>query len=170
MSARVSSGKDSNQSFATPDDFMAAVVERFGPIVFDLAADETNTKHPLFWSKEDDSLSQNWTTFGRAGNSWLNCPFRVIQPWAAKCQKHARDISILFLTPSSMANWYLDHVAGVADVYELAGRLSFDGLNAFPKDCRLSHFHPGATGKLSVWRWRDDSILHEWMPRAGRCV
>ena len=47
-------------------------------------------------------------------------------------------------------------------MYELSGRLCFDGKNVFPKDCRLSHFWPGATGKACIWDWQRDVIAHEW--------
>lgn len=42
---RVTSGEDSKQDYATPDDFIRAVEARFGPIQFDLAAHSGNKKH-----------------------------------------------------------------------------------------------------------------------------
>ncbi len=98
------------------------------------------------------------------GLQWLNCEFADVGPWAAKCALEAkRGANIALLTPAVLANWYRDHIAGVADVYELSGRLSFDGKNVFPKDCRLSHFWPGATGKLCIWEWATDKIHREWV-------
>ncbi len=113
-----------------------------------------------------DAFAHNWhtlhATFG-AGPLWNNCEFSDITPWATKHAFEAkRGANSLLLTPAVFANWYRDHIAGIADVYELSGRLNFDGTNVFPKDCRLSHFHPAATGKICIWEWSSDTIHVEW--------
>lgn len=98
------------------------------------------------------------------GLGWLNCEFADIDPWADACVWNLREDGArsLLLTPAVFAGWHTAHVVGVADVYELAGRLCFDGKSPFPKDCRLSHFHPAATGKVCIWDWRRDVIVAEW--------
>ena len=50
MGARISTGKDNKQDYATPADFMAAVTARFGPIAFDLAAHASNAKSPNYFA------------------------------------------------------------------------------------------------------------------------
>ena len=50
MGARISTGKNNKQDYATPADFMAAVMKRFGPIAFDLAAHAGNTKSPNYFA------------------------------------------------------------------------------------------------------------------------
>lgn len=45
---RVTSGEESKQDYATPDDFIKAVESRFGPIQFDLAAHASNKKHERY--------------------------------------------------------------------------------------------------------------------------
>jgi hypothetical protein len=47
---RVTSGTESKQDYATPDSLIAAVVKRFGPISFDLAAHAGNKKHPRYFA------------------------------------------------------------------------------------------------------------------------
>ena len=56
MGARISTGKDNKQDYATPADFMAAVTARFGPIAFDLAAHAGNTSPNGFMANESRSL------------------------------------------------------------------------------------------------------------------
>ncbi len=48
---RVTSGKDSKQDFATPENFLREAVEkRFGPVAFDLAAHAGNAKHERYFA------------------------------------------------------------------------------------------------------------------------
>jgi hypothetical protein len=47
---RVTSETESKQDYATPDSLIAAVVKRFGPISFDLAAHAGNKKHPRYFA------------------------------------------------------------------------------------------------------------------------
>jgi hypothetical protein len=228
---RISSGEDSKQDYGTPDAFLAFVVERFGPIEFDLAAHQLNKKHARYLAPEFfiekfdpdpgkkfdsaavvkslikrgaidgeaaeavlravigktkclikvknhdtkpyalDAFKQSWSelsrkfaTKGLPGLLWLNCEFSDIDPWAERCKQEAeRGANILLLTPAAVgSNWYRDHVAGNADVYKLNGRLCFDGKNVFPKDCILSHFHPGLQHTQNVWEWRKNKIWHSW--------
>jgi hypothetical protein len=50
MGARISTGKNNKQDYKTPDDLMEAVVRRFGPIAFDLAAHAGNTRSPNYFA------------------------------------------------------------------------------------------------------------------------
>lgn len=47
---RVTSGRGSSQDQATPEDFIGAVVRRYGSIEFDLAAHAGNTKHARYFA------------------------------------------------------------------------------------------------------------------------
>lgn len=49
---RISTGEDSKQDYRTPEDFMAAVVKRHGPIAFDLAAHRGNKQHANYFAPE----------------------------------------------------------------------------------------------------------------------
>jgi hypothetical protein len=233
---RVTSGEDSKQDYGTPDDFLKPVVERFGPIQFDLAAHQLNTKHERYFAPEWfvekydpdpkkkfdgaavvkslikrgaldeeaadavlravtgktkceirvknhdkkpyalDAFKNSWAELSRKfhtgsnpGLLWLNCEFSEIEPWALRCRSEAElGANVLLLTPAAVgSNWYRDNVAGYADVYELNGRLCFDGKNVFPKDCILSHFYNGATLTKYVWEWRKNKIWHSWASNKG---
>ena len=215
-------GSLSKQDYCTPDDFLAVVAPRFGPISFDLAAHAGNKKHERYFAPPEfhfvlpaddltwdhvvmdaarmmagynnidevnagifeaeekgdkvhvtvengdpnavalDSLKQDWHKL--EGLLWLNCEFKDISPWAEKCgEEAAQGAHVLLLTPAQVgANWYRDHIAGLADVFFLNGRLSFDGKNPFPKDCMLSYYYPEASGTQYVWDWKSNKVLHRW--------
>lgn len=145
----------SRQDYETPKCFIDPVVDRFGPLSFDLAASASNTKAPRFFSVEDNSLIQKWCEIG--GTLWLNPPFDNISPWAEKCAIESRRGSkILFLTPASIgANWFRDFVHRRSLVIALNGRIPFDPKNptwGYPKDCMLSCF--GFDPGFEVWTWR----------------
>lgn len=153
---------ESRQDFETPNDFMAAVVKRFGTIDTDLAASPANAKAQHFVTKEDNSLTRPW--YRMAGLCWLNPPFENITPWAQKCAasscEYCQDgrlhagAKILFLTPASVgSNWFSSFVHGKALVLALNGRLTFKGCpTPYPKDCILSCY--GFTPGFEVWKWK----------------
>lgn len=145
----------SKQDYSTPPDFMQAVLGRFGPISFDLAASEDNAKHPSFYSIADNSLVQPWHKI--PGTSWLNPPFDLIAPWAEKCAAECRlGARILFLVPASVgSNWFRDHVHRHAFVLALNGRIAFDPNNptwGYPKDCMLAGYGFGVG--FDTWTWK----------------
>lgn len=141
----------SKQDYATPPEFIAAVEAMFGPIAFDLAASADNTKAPRFYSEADDSFTKPWHLI--EGLLWLNPPFGNIAPWAAKCHAEAElGARIAFLVPASVgSNWYRNSIHKRHLVLFLNGRICFDGVNGFPKDCMLVMF--GMPAGFEVWRW-----------------
>lgn len=145
------------QDYATPADFIAAVANRFGPIVTDLAASLANTKAAKFYDREVDSLSQPWAERDPFGNLWLNPEFRDIGPWARKCREESahRDGLIFLLTPASIGTeWFASHVHRSALVLGLSPRIAFEGCaDPYPKDLMLSVFGKATSG-FDVWRWR----------------
>lgn len=144
----------SRQDFPTPDDFIQAFIQRFGPISYDLAADDTNTKCPSGWfDKVNDSLERDWHKL--PGNLWLNPPYEKIEPWAFKCAEESRfGAKIFMLVPASIgSNWYRDYVEPYAYTLALNPRLSFDGKHPYPKDCLLACYLHGFTG-FQTWEWK----------------
>lgn len=143
----------SKQDYKSPSDFMLALTKRFGPISYDLAADETNYQHALYYDLEDDSLKQDWHKL--SGWLYLNPPFDRIEPWAAKCaEESVMGANILFLVPASIGSeWYRNYVQFNAVTLSLNPRLCFDGKAPYPKDCMLCVFCAGLYG-FNVWKWK----------------
>jgi phage N-6-adenine-methyltransferase len=142
----------SKQDYSTPDDFFNACIDRFGPFTWDLAATVNNSKCPYWITPETDSLKTAWDM---PGNLWLNPPYANIEPWVNKCkQESAMGASIFVLLPASVgSDWFRWHVNGYAYVLALNPRLSFDGKNAYPKDCMLLVYRDGVHG-FDVWKWK----------------
>ncbi len=163
--ARVSSGPDSKQDYKTPADFMEAVIARFGPITFDLAAHAGNTQSPNYFAPCTgpegplpfdpeaygiDAFDHPWaslstSTFRRHGFMgllWNNCEFNDIVSWASRHRDESKKgANSLLLTPASVgANWFSDLIAPYADTYLLKPRLAFIPGQTYNKDCMLSHF------------------------------
>ncbi len=136
---------------------MAAARRRFGHLAWDLAAHKDNAQCRCYISEKENSLSVDWHDLAtREDWLWLNPPFDNIAPWAEKCTfESARGAKILFLVPASVGSlWYHDHVHNKAMVYALTGRMSFDGVAPYPKDCILCAYGYGAAG-FTTWKWRE---------------
>lgn len=167
----------SKQNYRTPDDFRAALRKRFGIIKFDLAAEPDNTLVPdRFYTKEQNSLIQQWYKIEGEGWLFLNPEYADIETWAAKCAaESALGARILFLTPASIgSNWFKQWALPSAVVIGLNGRLCFienwqttiDPASvkrgdpqfyktepSYPKDLMLSAFCNGLTG-FQTWTWK----------------
>lgn len=145
----------SKQDYGTPTDFLAAVVARFGPLSWDLAASPSNAVCYHHFSEADDSLSRSWEL---QGNLWLNPPFARIEPWARKCRESTGPARrILLLVPASVGSeWFARDVHGHALVLALRPRLTFVGCDAcYPKDLMLSVYSTALSDRpaFDTWRW-----------------
>lgn len=152
----------SKQDFATPRPFLRALEAKLGIKAFDwdLAAHAKNAICEQYISPKQDSLSVAWTSL--KGWLWLNPPFADITPWAKKCAEEAPlGCRIALLTPASVGSaWFRDYVHGRARVLFLGPkRLSFDGINGYPKDLILSIYAsagPPPPG-YEPWNWAEDA-------------
>lgn len=148
------------------------LIDEVGRAIANAIAKAERTKEPARVSVRNydacavalDAFQQRWPVHVGPGVNWLNCEFDDCGRWAKKTVYEAtRGVSTTLLTPAAVgANWFVENLAGVADVYLLWGRLMFDGKNVFPKDCMLSHCWPGATGAMHVWDWAADKIIVSW--------
>jgi DNA N-6-adenine-methyltransferase (Dam) len=171
--ARISSGIESKQDYATPTEFLDAVETRWGKLHLDLAAHSQNVKLPRWYGpggeKENTlAIDLDWPLDLRC---WLNPEFNNIEPYVAKCcltQRRRRlarfDVNgmdasetlgaIFLLVPASIgSNWFRDYVNGVAAIYALNPRIQFDGSeDPFMRDCILAVY--GHLPGFDVWRWK----------------
>lgn len=150
-----------NQKWATPYEFTAAVERRYGKIGFDLAASRSNTKAPAYFHEKQNALVQDWTDLktdkGFAPRVvWLNPPFANIDPWAEKLANECRDLPrwTLMLVPASMATrWWAAFVLNKAYVAGIIPRLKFIGAkDPYPKDLALCCYGFGVSG-TGFWDW-----------------
>lgn len=140
--------------YRTPDDFRAAVGDRFGWPHVDLACTVANQFGAVGIRHPTDSLAecwQDWVPEPARAYGWLNPPYGDIATWARKAAESGA--RVLMLVPAAVgSNWFRDYVHGHARVYALNGRLSFDGKNPYPKDCMLCDY--GDEPGLEIWSWR----------------
>lgn len=157
----------SRQDYATPPEFLIAVKKLLGIREFshDFAADESNTVAATYYSEAENALMQTsdkWARMiGATGWGWLNPPFGHIAPWAQACFECAADGGghVAFLVPAGVgANWFRDWVHAKSRVLLLNGRLSFNGIAPFPKDCILCLYGPDVTIGYDVWNWRTGNL------------
>lgn len=154
----------SKQDYMTPREFLDAVERRFGPLVLDLAADETTHVTPRWYGPGGvvpDALAVDWSRADMkpTGPLWLNPPFANIAPWAERCKIHGRrGATILFLTPASVSSeWFAQHVHGEALVLPIRPRLKFGGMGeSYPKDLMLSVFGPYVAPGFKLWKWTEE--------------
>jgi phage N-6-adenine-methyltransferase len=145
----------SKQDYETPEDFMQAVIMRFGTPSFDLAAHIGNTKASDWFCEKENSLARVWSIL--TGTLWLNPPFADILPWVKKCeQEAAKGARILALLPSSTdSNWWADHVHGKCGVLFLNPRIKFVGhKQGYPRPLALCCYNLLPAGSYAPWRWK----------------
>lgn len=154
---------NSKQNYRTPPAFLNAVRARLGIKNFtcDFAADRVNTVCPVYWSKQDDSLSKaswEWVDRINLGWGWLNPEYIHIAPWAERCADVGAWAYIALLVPAGVgSNWFRDYVDGQARVLLLNGRLDFIPGAPYPKDCILCLYGPDIEPGYDVWNWRADA-------------
>lgn len=145
----------SNQSVATPREFLGAVEKRFGLIGFDLAASSDNAVVGGFYGPGSSlgrfSLMEDWDSLGaQADLLWLNPPFKTIAPWAEKAAR-SENVRIAMLAPASVCtNWFIEHVKPNAYVLELTPRVFKTEI----RDCILALFTPEGYVGRETWRWK----------------
>ena len=99
----------------------------------------------------DDGLSREW--FGKV---YMNPPYgRQIRSWIAKARAEAsRGVSVVGLIPARTDTaWWHDHIADVADIVFLKGRLAFGDGKApapFPSALALWGFESSVTARVAV--------------------
>lgn len=161
----------SEQSVATPWEFIRAVERKFGPLAIDLAATDRNHKARKWITPEQDTFKQNWAELLAGALGWLNPEFDPMRVSVEKCAlEQKRGASLLALGPAAVGtNWFWDFVQPFATVYCLTPRIVFDDCyctnpkskkfgqlitDPYPKDLMLSHYNPNPCHELQRWKWK----------------
>jgi len=146
------------QDHATPDSFMKYINQMY-PTVFDLAADDRNSKCPRWWNEQANSLDQDWARMyslleynskKHAQYYWLNPPFKRVAPWMEKCADASEaGTRIVTLTLASRGtNWYYEWVKPYALSLVLTKRLKLIGeKDYFTKELMLNIYGTGMIGE-----------------------
>ena len=159
----------SRGDYCTPPEFLDAVQDRFGYVMFDLAATRENQVvgagdpkgGPCYFGpdhedpKKRDSLKQDWSAL--RGVAWCNPPFDPLRPWLEKASEvSGRAGWTLLLCPASVSTeWFADLVHGRALVMPLRPRLTFVGeTDPYPRDLVLLAYGFGVSG-FEPWRWSE---------------
>lgn len=93
---RVTSGTDSKQDYATPDDFMSACKSRFGEITFDLAAHAGNARHGRYFAPATFDVVVDYDKMKE--DDIINLKASLVRQGAA-----FKDVDVISLRPETSA-------------------------------------------------------------------
>jgi|SRR6185312_10151181 len=111
--------------WATPQDLFDEICDGF-KIVFDVdvCASKENAKVPMFWSKEQDGLKQDWTGL----KCWMNPPYgREIGKWVDKAATGGAETVVALLPARTDTKWFHKWIYKKAEILFIGGRVKFGG-------------------------------------------
>ena len=140
--------ESAKQEWKTPDSFFIKLNEEFC-FTIDLAANEENTKCPVYFSSAVDAMDQAWI-----GTCWLNQPYGssgkyLLSEWIKKSylesQKH--ESTIVVLTPArTNTNWWHEYCMKAREIKFVRGRPKFGGAkHGLPQPLAIVVFAPTDT-------------------------
>src|SRR5262249_32438185 len=131
----------------TPRAFFAKLNRRYR-FTLDPCATLDNATCPLFFTKEDDGVKQDWGTH----RVFCNPPYgKVIGLWARKCFEASQlgALVVLLVPARTDTRWFHDYVQGKADVQFIRGRLQFGNAETnAPFPSMLAVYSPSRTPTL----------------------
>jgi phage N-6-adenine-methyltransferase len=108
----------------TPPAFFAQLDRRYR-FTLDPCATSDNAKCPLYFTREQDGLKQDWGTH----RVFCNPPYgrRTIGAWVRKCFESSQGgaLVVLLVPARTDTRWYHDWIEGKADIKFIRGRLRF---------------------------------------------
>lgn len=106
--------------------FVFDFMDRRFDFCVDLAASHSNALCPVYITKDENSLAQDWSRF--AGPGFCNPPYSNIDPWLAKGVEEARNgfTSVFLILAPNGEERYGKYVFDVAsEVISITGRLAY---------------------------------------------
>lgn len=122
-----------SDEWSTPLDFFVRVVREFGSFDLDPCALPSSAKSHVFYTPEDDGLSQEWF-----GSVWMNPPYgRKIGDWTQRAHEHATSSDsarvVALLPARTDTHWWHRDVMNANEIRLIKGRLRFGGaINSAP--------------------------------------
>ena len=125
----------------TPQAFFDKLNRRYR-FTLDPCATPENAKCPLYFTREQDGLKQDWGTH----RVFCNPPYgRTMRAWARKCFESSQRgaLVVLLVTARTDTRWFHDWVQGKADVKFIRGRLRFgEAETSAPFPSMLATYEP----------------------------
>jgi len=139
----------------TPPEIVDPLAAEFGPFDLDPAATAENAKAPLFYTREDDGLTQPWA----ADRVWLNPPYgRIVGTWIGKAVAEVGSGNaglVVCLVPARTGTaWWRAATSAASLVRFWPHRITFGGVGGpAPFDSAIIVFGtlPGRHGTLPAW-------------------
>ncbi|MCS6093931.1 adenine methyltransferase [Lactobacillus sp. LMY-20] len=115
------------EDWETPQDFYDRLNNKYR-FKWDLAASDDNAKCSCYFTRDDNSLEQDWE--GLSGNLFLNPPYgRELKLWVQKAAttklKDKQNIVMLIPSRTDTSYWH-DYIFNHAEIKFLRGRLKFE--------------------------------------------
>ena len=121
--------KSNSVEYSTPKEIFEPLQKGFN-IVLDVCASGENNKCDIYFSKEQNSLKQDWH---KIGNAWMNPPFsRDLKKWVEKAYTEAqKGINVVCLLPvrSNTIWWHKFIIDTKSEVRFLKGEIKFNGMD-----------------------------------------
>jgi site-specific DNA-methyltransferase (adenine-specific) len=117
-------------SWGTPQDFYDRLTRKFYKFTLDAAASKLSAKCDLFFTKEDNALSKDWS----GHNVFLNPPYgRQLKFWVQKAYEEGMkdDTTVTMLIPARTDTKYFHQFCMKAkEIIFIKGRLRFVDMDA----------------------------------------
>ena len=141
------------QEWETPRDLFDKLNIEFN-FTIDLAANEDNTRVSTFFSKEDDSMIQEWKGVG-----WLNPPYGAtgkykLSNWVKKAYEETnknKSIVVIIMPARTNTNWWHDYCMKSKEIKFIKGRPKFGGAKyGLPQPLSIVVFDGNNTTGLTI--------------------
>jgi phage N-6-adenine-methyltransferase len=112
-----------NQEYATPPELFEVLNSEFS-FTLDVCADEENRKVDKYYSKNENSLIQDWI-----GICWMNPPYKDLKTWVLKAYEESikHGSTIVCLIPArTNTSWWHDYCMK-GEIRFIKGRPKFEG-------------------------------------------
>lgn len=115
------------EDWETPQDFYDRLNAKYH-FEWDLAASDDNAKCSCYFTRDDNSLEQDWE--GLSGNLFLNPPYgRELKLWvrkAANTKLKAKQNLVMLIPSRTDTSYWHDYIFKHAEIEFLRGRLKFE--------------------------------------------
>ena len=121
-----------SEDWETPQDFFDSLNREFH-FSLDAAASDSNAKCPIYFTKRENSLLQNWGGY----SVFCNHPYgKEIGAFVKKAYEESKkpNTSVVMLIPARTdTKWFHEYILGKAEIRFIRGRLKFgNAVNSAP--------------------------------------